>query len=218
MAKKRMDVERLVTWALLDQGLGWSMFGEVDNGTRHEDYGTRIDTSGIGVPNPSRLSDDDALVVRDVILMLPPDTSCHIILHGRIGSRPDWCEEGEGEWRQRRAGNGRLAWHYEKPGDRRSAKVPVMEFVGWRPQQVEVFRATYRVWWAGLEAMVPELNARLLSHEAFGPTVSREPWAEGATVILTPEGPLERPEKRPRRVSREYIERDGQMVPRPNVR
>jgi hypothetical protein len=186
--RKSMDVEQLVTWAMLDQGLGWSMFGEQLNRPDASDYGTRIQSSGICAPNVSRLSDDDALIVRDVILMLPHDVADLVVRYGRIGDRPDWCEEGVGSLEQKRNNAGQLMWVWEKPGNRRSKREPLMEWKGWRPKQVEYFRATYRVWWHGLTAMVEVLNDRLDAHEATGPVASLEPWTDGARVIHTDDG------------------------------
>ncbi len=201
-----MDVERLVTWALLDQGMGWAMFGDGRSQTGFADLGTRIDVSGIGAPTPARMSDDDAIVVRDVILSLEDDAAEIVIRHGRIGDRPDWCEEGVGAWRQKRGKNGHPAWHYERPGDRRSPKKPVMEFVGWRSEEVDYWRATYRLWWHSLDAMVAPLNARLVRHTATRPSVPLEPWAKGSPVIHGPDGPIGRHRQAVDRVSAEYVE------------
>lgn len=212
--KEKMDVERLVTWALLEQGLGWSMYGDRPGVLSYRDYGTRIDTGGIGAPSAALASDDDAHVVRAVILTLPEDAGQLVVRHGRIGDRPDWCEEGVGEWRQKRAANGKLAWHYEKPGDRRSPKVPVKEFVGWRQEQVEFFRAGYRLWWTALSEMIPVLNRQMSTHEATGPKVAKEPWLQSVPVIHTPDGPLFTSKTGRSRVSREYVEIDGQLVRR----
>jgi len=209
-----MDVEQLVTWALLDQGLGWSIYGQGSGGTGFADLGTRIDSSGIGAPTPARLSDDDALVVRDVILAMPEDAAEIIIRYGRIGDRPDWCEEGVGEWRQKRGKNGHPAWHYERAGDRRSPKKPVMEFIGWRKEEVDYWRATYRLWWHSLDAMVDPLNARLVRHEALRPSVPLEPWEAERPVIHTPDGPLQRRNRAESRVSAEYVEMGQSKVKR----
>jgi hypothetical protein len=201
-----------VTWALLDQGLGWSQGQSSDGGFMA--LGTRIDTSSISTPSISLQSDDDALIVRAVIDGMEPDVADLIIRHGRIGERPDWCEEGVGDYVQKRSANGKLAWIYEKPGDRRSAKTPVMEFVGWRQEQVDYFRAGYRLWWYGLEAMVPALNAVMETHEATGPKALLEPWLAKTPVIHTPDGPLKPNKRGPKRTGREYVEIDGQLVRR----
>ncbi|GGA63797.1 hypothetical protein [Pelagibacterium lentulum] len=213
-AKKSIDVEKLVTWALLDQGLGWAIHGQGSSGTGFAELGTRIDTGGIGVPTPARLSDNDALVVRDVILTLEDDAAEIVIRHGRIGDRPDWCEEGVGEWRQKRGKNGHPAWHYERPGDRRSPKTAVMEFVGWRKEEVDYWRTTYRLWWHSLDAMVGPLNERLERHEALRPGAPLEPWVKPMPVIHTPDGPLQRHSRAGGRVSAEYVEIGSKRIKR----
>jgi len=211
-SREKMDIERLVTWALLDQGLGWSS-GQSSGGNLMT-LGTRIDTSGFSVPSISLQSDDDALIVRAAIDAMAADVAELIIRYGRIGDQPDWCEEGVGDYEQKRSANGKLAWIYEKPGDRRSPKQPVMQFVGWRKEQVDYFRATYRLWWVGLADMVPVLNDRMATHEATGPKAPFEPWLKEKPVIHTPDGPLEPKERRLVRTSREYIEIDGKLVRR----
>ncbi|WP_338606874.1 hypothetical protein V6617_10185 [Pelagibacterium nitratireducens] len=211
-AKEQVDIERLVTWALLDQGLGWST-GQSSGGNLMT-LGTRIDTSGISTPSVSLQSDDDALLVRAGIDAMAPDVAELIIRHGRIGQRPDWCEEGVGDFVQKKSANGKLAWVFEKPGDYRSPRKPVMEFIGWRKEQVEYFRATYRLWWVGLQDLATHLNTVMATHEATGPKAPFEPWLEEKPVIHTPDGPLESREKPRKRGTREYVEIEGKMVRR----
>ena len=211
-AKETMDVERLVTWALLDQGLGWSS-GQSSGGNLMT-LGTRVDTSGFSTPSISLQSDDDALIVRGAIDAMASDVAELIIRYGRIGQRPDWCEEGEGEFVQKRSANGKPAWIYEKPGDRRSPKKAVMEFVGWRKEQVDFFRATYRLWWVGLADLALAINAEMQTHEAIGPKAPFEPWHKEKPVIHTPDGPLKNTRRHMARGSREYVEIDGKMIRR----
>lgn len=216
LAKETMDVERLVTWALLDQGLGWAMYDRPSDDVGFAELGTRIDTSGVKAPSISLQTDDDAHVVRAVILTLPQEAADLVIRHGRIGGRPDWCEEGVGGMVQRKAANGKLAWMYEKPGDRRSRKFPIMEWQGWRPEQVEFWRSAYSLWWQGLASMVAPLNRQLKTHQATGPAAPKAPWFDEPPTVYGADGEPVKP--RPRLDSgvaqrRGYVERRGRLHP-----
>lgn len=216
-AKETMDVERLVTWALLDQGLGWAMHGDRgDDVAGFAELGTRIDTSGVRAPSMSLQSDDDALVVRDVILSLPNEAKNLVVQYGRIGGRPDWCEEGVGGMVQRKSANGKLAWMYEKSGDRRSPKKPIMEWQGWRPEQVEFWRSEYSLWWQALADMVAPLNRKLATHHATGPAAPCEPWNEQPPTIYDGDGQPVAPRPRPDSgvaQRRGYVEVRGKLRP-----
>lgn len=215
-AKETVDVERLVTWALRDQGLGWAMYGEADSGVGFAELGTRIDTSGVRAPSIALQTDDDAHVVRAVLLRLPDEAADLVVRHGRIGGRPDWCEEGVGGYVQRKSANGKLAWIYEKPGDRRSKKHPVMEWQGWRPEQVEFWRATYSLWWQALADMVDPLNRELATHRVTGPAAPKKPWNEPPAAIYDADG---NPVTRPPRIDsgvhqrRGYVKIRGRLYP-----
>ncbi|WP_196258581.1 hypothetical protein [Pelagibacterium limicola] len=218
-AKETMDVERLVTWAMVEQGLGWAMSGGGSGArTGYAALGTRIDGGTIGPPSISLLSDDDAVIVRDAIVALDERVGELVLRHGRTGTRPDWCEEGPGYWRQKTGANGHPAWHYAKPGDRRSQRTAVMEFIGWPEKDVVRWRKDYTDWWDGLAGLVDIVNGRMASHEATGPRVSRTPWEEEKRAILTPDGPFERHRKAEDRVSAEYVEIAGRKIRRDQVR
>lgn len=207
--RKKIDVEQLVTWAMLNQGLGWSAGQSA--GMSFMELGTRIDRSSMSAPSIALQTDDDALIVRSVIEMLPPEDAEMVIRHGRIGERPEWCPDGPGEHRQRRNRRGQPMWIYDNPKNRRSQRHPMMEWIGDRPEQVAFWRANYRVWWFSLEAIVPELNARLHSHEATGPAAPLEPWAEPEKFIHTPDGTIKmhRSTRRNAGVERYFVLKDG---------
>lgn len=211
-ARQRMDVERLVTWALRDQGLGWAGFG--DGGLSFADLGTRVDRSVVGAPTPALQSDDDALVVHRTIGALPPEAADLVIRYCRIGDRPDWCEEGEGDYVQRVGKNGRPAWFYEKPGDRRSKKYPVMEWQGWRPEQVRYWRATYTLWWQSLVDMVDPLNRELDHHEAVLPAAPEKPWVAGRATLYAQDGsplPVRAKAELDRDIRQGFVEIEGAL-------
>ncbi|CAN7584693.1 hypothetical protein LJR016_004304 [Devosia sp. LjRoot16] len=184
VARQGMDIEQLVTWALREQGLGWSAASGQDNGWMV--LGTRVDTSGYGAPPPSAAlwTDDDAMLVRQAIDALPAEIGALVLLNGRTGMRPDWCEEGEGQWVQERDGRGRPLWDWADQVNRTGEKRARMVFEGTRAELVRFHRAEYTAWREGLVALVAPLNKVMASHEAIGPFVSARPWDEVRPAIL----------------------------------
>lgn len=214
--KKNIDIEKLVTWALLNQGLGWDESRKTDSTSEMATYGTLIDRSTIGAPSPNLQTDDDAWVVKKHIKELPDDVSDFIIRFGRIGDRPDWCPEGVGEYVQKRNKKGDPMWIYDTPGNKRSKKHPLMEWQGWRQAQVDYWRSSYTLWRRGLVELIEPLNAEMANHIATPPAAPNAPWEKDLPTIHTPDGPqkprsrvLTRPEHR-----EEFIEVDGELVPR----
>ena len=182
-----LDVEQLVTWALRNQGLGWA--GSDAPGADWADLGTRVDTSNrwsVPAPSAALQTDDDALVVRACIDRLPPEAAALVVQHGRVGGRPDWCEEGEGKYVQMRDGRGRPLWDWSDPINRTGEKTPRMVFEGMRPQLVQFYRAQYTAWWEALVALVAPLNAALKTHQVIGPFAPERPWDLPKGAILHP--------------------------------
>ena len=194
MTRQRVDVEELVRWALVDQGLGW--VGK-DRPACEDwtDRGTIIDDDHPGShPMISLLTDDDAPIVKAAIDGLPREAAALVIQFGRAGLRPDWAEEGVGEMRQMIDAQGRLLWIWDNPGNRstkRGGRRPRMEFVGRRREDVEWERAQYLLWWQGLADIVGPLNMRLQGHYAVGPAAPREPWLAAKRNIILPDGAVE---------------------------
>lgn len=182
--RQGLDVERLVTWALREQGLGWSAAGGRDWGWQV--LGTRVDSSSWGAPPPSSdlCTDDDALLVRQAIERLPAEAAALVLVHGRTGTRPDWCEEGEGAWVQERDGQGRPRWDWADPINRTGEKRPRLVFEGLRPELVRFHRAQWTLWREGLIALVDPLNRAMERHEALPPTVAAAPWDGPRPAIL----------------------------------
>ncbi len=184
-----LDVEQLVTWALRDQGMGWG--GTDAPGADWADLGTRVDTSNrwsVPAPSAALQTDDDALVVRACIDRLPAEAAALVVQHGRVGGRPDWCEEGEGQMVQATDGAGRLLWDWSDPVKRRGERTPRMVFEGLRPGIVEFYRAQYTVWREALVALVPILNgaAAMKTHRAIGPMAPACPWEGPRGAVLHP--------------------------------
>lgn len=186
-AIETLDVEQLITWALRAQGLGWG--GSEAQAAGWEDLGTRVDTSNrwsVPAPSAALQTDDDALVVRACIDRLPTEAAALVVQHGRVGGRPDWCEEGEGSWVQARDGADRLLWDWSDPVKRRGERTPRMVFEGMRPELVAFYRAQYTVWREALVALVPALNVALRTHRAIGPFAPARPWDAPRGAILYP--------------------------------
>lgn len=176
--RKRVDVEQIVIWALVDNGLGR---GFVDRGGKLDwtDYGGRLDMgSGRGSVALPGLKHEDALRVVGRIQALPaPEMADVVIRHGRTNCRPDWCEDGVGHMEIKTNKRGQVEWHYERPGDTKSRKLePKRIWVGETAERVEWYRAQYDLWWLSLEALVVPLNEVLVAHQATGPAAPREPW------------------------------------------
>lgn len=179
------DIEQLVRWALRDQGLGWESLAP----SRGQDYaslGTRVDTSRWSAPAPSAAlwTDGDAMLVRQAVGALPSEASTLVLLNGRCGMRPDWCEEGPGAWVQQRDGRGRLRWDWDDPVNRTGERRPRLAFEGTRPELVGFHRAQYTLWREGLVAMVAPLNGVMASHRATEPATPELPWLRRKPVIL----------------------------------
>lgn len=181
--RKEMDIERLVTWALRDQGLGW--VGRERGREDFSDYGTVIDDDGAGShPSIGLWSDDDAMLVKMAVDELDLEARVLVTQYGRSGLRPDWVEEGYGSVQQLRDSRGRLRWVWDDPKNRAGSKRPLLGFVGEQRENVDFHRAQYRVWWQGLADIVIPLNGRLERHAATGPEVAREPWSESARPVI----------------------------------
>jgi hypothetical protein len=177
VVRQRRDIEWLVTWALIDNGLG-AMFVDRGGKLTWHDYGGRIDlgSSRASVAAP-HLQHQDAAIIVSSIEALPVEMAELLIRFGRTNARPDWCEEGVGHAEVKTNKRGQIEWHYERPGDRKSRKLePKRIWVGETPERVEWYRARYDLWWLALQALVEPLNEVMTAHEATGPRVPRAPW------------------------------------------
>jgi hypothetical protein len=181
----RVDIERLVTWALRDQGLGWSGNDSFNAASQIALLGTIVDTSpGGSHPNIGLWSSDDALLVKSAIEGLPREAGALLFRYGRAGLRPEYGAEGEGRWEQDVDGGGRLRWDWDDPVNRTGERRPHMVFVGTDPEVIEAERAEYGLWRQGLADIVGPLNAKLAEHVATGPVASVTPWLDAPRVIL----------------------------------
>lgn len=173
------DIEQLVVWALVDNGLG-NEFVEQDGRMDWRGLGVRVDGGAASdrwsVSTP-RVQHEDAERIASAIRMLPDKACVLVVTHGRTNCRPDWCEEGVGKRVPKTNRRGQVEYHYEREGDRHSRKLgPKMQWIGETAERVDWFRARYAVWWAALEGMVEPLNDMLERFEAMPPSTPPEPW------------------------------------------
>lgn len=180
------DVEDLLVWAFRDQRIeevaktlrpmqpGWSAtcsLGEVMM------LGTRVDGSSAGAKFLGVRCHEDAAVIYDAVMALPPEAWVEVIKHARTATEPDWHREGPGHWAVPldRAGKPKRRWRDEikQRGDMGEA---APELVGTNPRVVEEARAIYRLWHVALGEMVPLLNREMVKHQATPPARSAAPW------------------------------------------
>ena len=180
------DVEDLLIWAFRDQKVesvasslrpmqtGWSSscsLGEVMS------LGTRVDGSYAGAKFLGARCHEDAVVIYDAVMALPPEAWIEVIKHARTATEPDWHREGPGRWMVPldRAGQPKRRWRdpVKQRGDLGEAPP---ELVGTNPRVVEEARAIYRLWHVSLCELVPLLNREMVDHQATPPLRSAAPW------------------------------------------
>jgi hypothetical protein len=187
--RDKRDIEWLVSWALVDNGLGRLFSGGVLQ-TDWSDLGTSVQRSAWASSAPA-VRHEDALLVAEAIGQLHPDCAALVVGHGRVGDRPDWVEDGVGHWEQMRNKRGQPMWDWDKPSNRsakRSARTPRLQWVGESQKAVDFYRARYDLWWIGLHDLVDALNAVMTRHEATGPRAKDRPWLGDAPVVFGADG------------------------------
>ena len=179
-----IDIEKLVTWALRDQGLGWDAPGSWSAMEQAGMLGVMIAGGGIADPSVNLLSDEDAMVVRRTIDDLPSEARALVIIHGRTATRPEGAEEAIGEPVQQLDKRGRPRWRYLTT-NKRGPKEPLYDILAWSAQRDNVLfaRKQWTLWRESLFALVEPLNARMARHVATGPAVIAEPWLVAAPVV-----------------------------------
>ena len=180
------DVEDLLVWAFRDQHIehvassqmpsqgGWSAtcsLGEVMM------LGTRVDTSSAGANFLSARCHEDAAVIYEAVMALPPEAWVEVIKHARTATWPDWHTEGPGRWVVPRDRNGQPKRRWRDPVKQRGdmGEAPP-ELIGTHPRVVEEARAIYRLWHVSLCELVPLLNREMVDHRATPPLRSAAPW------------------------------------------
>lgn len=179
-----MDIERLVTWALRDQGLGWDRSGSSAQGSGGG-LGTRISGGAIADPSIGLLSDEDALIVKQAIDGLPKLARGLVIQFGRTGLRPAGADDAIGEPQQLVDKRGRARWEYDNPKTRRGPRRPLLDMLGWsrHKEAVEDARKEWTLWRESLVALREALSSHLKHHIATGPEAPAEPWSVAKPVV-----------------------------------
>jgi len=184
-----IDIERLVTWALRDQGLGWDAPARGSSLDRLASLGTMISGGAIADPSIGLLSDEDAIHVRQGIDMLPREAAGLVVVHGRAGTRPEGADEQLGEPEQLRNKRGQLMWDYDNPRSRRGYRRPKLDMLGWSQKRdsIDFARKQWTLWRESLVSLIGPLNEVMRHHRATGPEVAAEPWLQPKRTVLSVE-------------------------------
>lgn len=194
---KAVDVEDLVVWAFRDQAIEAvakrlgppKAAGSTQSGLAQIlALGCRVDTSSAGSMHLAVQCHEDAAVIYDAVMSLPPDAWMLVITNARRATRPDWCEEGPGRYIDQVDADGKAKKLYVDPTARKGFlgyARPMLE--GTDPFEVEEARRAYDVWRYALVDLVGMLNAEMVDHEATGPAVAARPWEAKERVLTTTE-------------------------------
>ena len=184
---KAMDVEDLLIWAFRDQKIEMVAERMRPRGLSPSPesslaqvlaLGTRVDTSGAGANFLGGVQcHEDAAVIYDAVMTLPPDAWFVIKKHALSATRPDWYPEGPGYWVTPLDRNGKPKRLWRDPAKQKGDMGPAPdEFIGIRPATVALGRTTYAMWHAALLDLLDMLNAEMVDHEAIGPEAPAAPW------------------------------------------
>jgi hypothetical protein len=184
---KAMDVEDLLIWAFRDQKIDLvaaAMRPKGPSGSSHSSLaemlmlGTKVDTTSAGARHFAVHCHEDAAVVYDAVMALPPEAWMFVIKHAKSATQPDWHPEGPGRYVVPLDKHGQPKRLWRDPAKQRGDLGPMpAELVGTNPVHVEESRRAYAVWHAALVDLVALLNTELVDHEAIGPAAMPEPWA-----------------------------------------
>jgi hypothetical protein len=185
--KEQRDIEWLVNWAFQKQRVEDAMRSLVPSAPTISpsamlqllELGVRVDTSSAGEKWGSAQCHDDAVVIYDMVRRLPREAAGLVVLHGRIGTRPDWCPGGIGCEVPMLDKRGRPRRIWRDPARRKGDLGPMLQWRGHRAEAVEFHRAQYAVWHAALATLTDPFNAEAVDFHASGPNTSAEPWSWG---------------------------------------
>jgi hypothetical protein len=179
------DIERLVTWALRDQGLGWDKPARSVGGAGFAQLGTLISGGVVANPNAGLLSDEDALLVRMAVDLLGKDARGLVLQYGRAGIRPEGWDEMLGEPEQLVDKRGRPRWAYDNPRNKRGPRKPLLDVLAWSVKRDEIAyaKAQWTLWREALIVVRDYVGPKLLHHIATGPEAPAAPWTLARPVI-----------------------------------
>ncbi|MCW5722051.1 MAG: hypothetical protein KIS86_13000 [Devosia sp.] len=191
---KAVDVEELVVWAFRDQKIeavargmmpGMPTWSADSSMAEVLALGTRVDTSSAGSRLVAIHCKEDAAVTFDAVMALPGEARMLVVKHGRTGTRPEWHEEGPGEWVQPLDKHGQPKKLWRDPAKQRGyLGLAPLELVGTHPAIVDEARRAYCVWWLALGDLVEMLNGPngLADHVARRPKAATPPWFDPAAA------------------------------------
>jgi len=183
-----IDVEELVIWAFRDQkveAVARNMMPSLPTWSSDSSLaqvlalGTKVDTTSAGSRFVALHCREDAAVIFDAVMALPSEARMLVVKHARSGTRPEWHEEGPGEWVQPvdKRGNPKKLWR-DPSTQRGFLGYAPKELVGTHPTVVEEARRAYCVWWLALGDIVDLLNGPdgLTEFQAVQPKDATPPW------------------------------------------
>jgi len=183
-----IDAEELVVWAFRDQKIeavargmmpGMPTWSADSSIAQVLALGTRVDTSSAGSRFVAIHCKEDAAVVFDAVMQLPDEAKMLVVKHGRNGTRPEWHEEGPGEWVQPLDKHGKPKKLWRDPATQRGyLGMAPNELMGTHPAIVVEARRAYCVWWLGLCDLVEMLNVPfvLTDYVVRRPVSATPPW------------------------------------------
>lgn len=193
-----IDVEELVVWAFRDQQVeavarrlapsGMLQPSPESSLAQIMALGCRVDTSSAGAMHMAIQCHEDAAVIYDAVMALPPEAWMLVITNARRASRPDWFEDGPGRYIDQVDAQGRQKKLYIDPHAKKGFigyAQPLLE--GNDPREVEEARRAYDVWRYALVDLVGMLNAEMVGHVATGPAVAARPWEAKEQGLTDPQ-------------------------------
>lgn len=189
MPRTKIDVEALVTWALVRQAAHVNE-SRLSDEWRHLTGGTRSNTGAVeaflqiggvriqGGGSTSVKTPADALTVVGAIDRLPVEAAALIVIAGRTGLPIGWAEEGVGGYVPVLDKRGRHKRRFADEANYRGVIGWEWQWEGLYPDQVDHERLQYMVWWEGLAALRVALDGRLTQWEITGPGRPMEPWGK----------------------------------------
>lgn len=180
------DIEDLLVWAFREQQVEHFAQGLRPRGPSRNIgsmiaetlvLGTRVDNTTAGARFLGARCHDDAVVIFEAVMALPPEAWVEVIKHARTATRPYWYPEGPGKWVVPRDKWGNPKRIYRDPVRQRGdlGEAPP-ELIGINPLVVEEARAVYRLWHTSLCELTALVNREMTAHRAVWPTISPEPW------------------------------------------
>lgn len=185
MIGRKIDVERLVVWALAEEGVGPDagsfLSSSGSSAASVEAYlargGVRIQGGGGGREG---MADPDALEVWSAISSLDPDSRSLVLRHGRLGTRPDYWPDVAPRLVPRLDADGRpalsRAWSASRKRIPQYCELVLEATAG----EINRHRRLWDFWHSGLVTLREILkSARLRLWEPTGPMVPArpcEPW------------------------------------------